>query len=219
MRWLIGSAPDFRGRDPRFESSISHNDPDELQDHCVIKVEKNLRVEKETYPCGKKRSKNIYIYNLTNKGRSPFPTRDIFVVFFLCLFSSLFLLSGGSLSCLRFYRKLTTHWHSFSSEFFPLWTWNHCFSSLAYNQWATTSPNEIFYKFYTMTPFSTPGSYNWTQDLSASAVWCYFKASKEGWKSLALTVDLNIMPGGGYVGQSLWIVVIAIQVMQPCRVL
>ena len=88
MRWLIGSAPDFRGRDPRFESSISHNDRDELQDNCVIKVEKNLRVEKETYPCGKKRSKNIYIYNLTNKGRSPFPTRDIF----LRLFSSLLLL-------------------------------------------------------------------------------------------------------------------------------
>ena len=86
MRWLIGSAPDFRGRDPRFESSISHNDRDELQDNCVIKVEKNLRVEKETYPCGKKRSKNIYIYNLTNKGRSPFPARDIFLSFFFVFF-------------------------------------------------------------------------------------------------------------------------------------
>ena len=42
--WLIGwrcggslvSAPDFWGRGPGFESVISHNDPDALQDHCVI---------------------------------------------------------------------------------------------------------------------------------------------------------------------------------------
>ena len=55
MWWLIGSAPDFWGRGPGFESGISHNDPDALQDHCD-KVE-NLRVERETYPWGKKRSK------------------------------------------------------------------------------------------------------------------------------------------------------------------
>ena len=43
-----GRAPDFRGRVPGFESGISHNDPDGLQDHCDT-VE-NLRVERETYP-------------------------------------------------------------------------------------------------------------------------------------------------------------------------
>ena len=37
MWWLIGSAPDFWGKCPGFESSISHSVPDELQDHCVIK--------------------------------------------------------------------------------------------------------------------------------------------------------------------------------------
>ena len=36
MWWLIGSTPDFWGRVPRFECCISHNDPDALQDHCVI---------------------------------------------------------------------------------------------------------------------------------------------------------------------------------------
>ena len=52
MWWF--SAPNFWGRGPGFESGISHNNPDALQDHCD-KV-KNLRVEGETYPCGKKRS-------------------------------------------------------------------------------------------------------------------------------------------------------------------
>ena len=37
MWWLIGSAPDFWGRVPGFESGISHNDPDALQDYCVIR--------------------------------------------------------------------------------------------------------------------------------------------------------------------------------------
>ena len=36
MWGLIGSAPDFWARGPGFESSISHNDPDALQDQCVI---------------------------------------------------------------------------------------------------------------------------------------------------------------------------------------
>ena len=36
MWWLIGSAPDFSGKCPGFESGISHNDSDALQDHCVI---------------------------------------------------------------------------------------------------------------------------------------------------------------------------------------
>ena len=31
-----GSTPDFWGRGPGLESSISHNDPGALQDHCVI---------------------------------------------------------------------------------------------------------------------------------------------------------------------------------------
>ena len=30
------SAPDLWGKDPEFEFDISHNDPDALQDHCVI---------------------------------------------------------------------------------------------------------------------------------------------------------------------------------------
>ena len=34
--WLIGSAPDFWGRGPGFESGTSHNDSDALQDHCEI---------------------------------------------------------------------------------------------------------------------------------------------------------------------------------------
>ena len=36
MWWLIDSAPDFWGRGFEFESSLSHNDPDELQDHHPI---------------------------------------------------------------------------------------------------------------------------------------------------------------------------------------
>ena len=36
MWWLIGSAPDFWGRGPGFESGTSHNDSDALQDHCEI---------------------------------------------------------------------------------------------------------------------------------------------------------------------------------------
>ena len=34
---------------PGSDTSILHNDPDALQDHCVIKYGK-LRVERETYP-------------------------------------------------------------------------------------------------------------------------------------------------------------------------
>ena len=34
--WLIGSAPDFWSRVTGFESRISHNDPDKLQDNCVL---------------------------------------------------------------------------------------------------------------------------------------------------------------------------------------
>ena len=33
--------PDFWGRDPGFKSSISHNDPDVLQDHCIIQSRKS----------------------------------------------------------------------------------------------------------------------------------------------------------------------------------
>ena len=36
MWWLIGSAPDFWGTGPGFESGIYRNDPDALQDHCAI---------------------------------------------------------------------------------------------------------------------------------------------------------------------------------------
>ena len=36
MWWLIGKEPDIWGRGPGFKSGISHNDPDALQDHCVI---------------------------------------------------------------------------------------------------------------------------------------------------------------------------------------
>ena len=36
MWWLIGSAPDFGGRSPWFESGISLIDPGALQGHCVI---------------------------------------------------------------------------------------------------------------------------------------------------------------------------------------
>ena len=36
MWWLIGSALDSWGRSPGFQSGISHNDPDALQDHCAI---------------------------------------------------------------------------------------------------------------------------------------------------------------------------------------
>ena len=33
---LIGSSPDFQTGGLGFESGISHNDPEELQDHCAI---------------------------------------------------------------------------------------------------------------------------------------------------------------------------------------
>ena len=48
---------DFWGTGPGFESGISHNYPNALQDHCD-NVE-NLRVERETYPWGKKLYKKI----------------------------------------------------------------------------------------------------------------------------------------------------------------
>ena len=32
---VIDSAPDFWGRGPRFQSGISHKDPDALQDHII----------------------------------------------------------------------------------------------------------------------------------------------------------------------------------------
>ena len=50
MWWLIGSALDFWGRGPGFESGISHNDPDALQGLCD-NVE-NLRVERKLTPDG-----------------------------------------------------------------------------------------------------------------------------------------------------------------------
>ena len=48
MWWLIGSAPDFWGRGSGFESGISHNDPDALQDHCVKCRKSQGTVERET---------------------------------------------------------------------------------------------------------------------------------------------------------------------------
>ena len=36
MGWLIGSAPDFWGRGPGFESGISHNDPDALRIFVIM---------------------------------------------------------------------------------------------------------------------------------------------------------------------------------------
>ena len=54
--WLIGSAPDFWGRGPGFESSISSNDPVSLEDHCEILS--NCSVEGETSTWGHK----IYTY-------------------------------------------------------------------------------------------------------------------------------------------------------------
>ena len=36
MWWLFYRAPDHWSRGPGFESGISNNDPDALQDHCVI---------------------------------------------------------------------------------------------------------------------------------------------------------------------------------------
>ena len=43
MWWVIGSAPDFWGRSPGFESGIYHDDPDALQDHCEIKYKKKKK--------------------------------------------------------------------------------------------------------------------------------------------------------------------------------
>ena len=56
MWWLNGCTPDFWGRGSRFESSISYNDPDSLQDHCVImwksqgkKGEPTLEAKKDVF--------------------------------------------------------------------------------------------------------------------------------------------------------------------------
>ena len=54
-RWLTGSASDLWGRGPGFESDISHNEPDALQEHCD-KVE-NLRQRGKPTP----EAKNIFI--------------------------------------------------------------------------------------------------------------------------------------------------------------
>ena len=61
MCWLIGSATDFWGRGPRFESGISHNDPGALQDHCVIL--QNLRVEKGSFTWDQKKYKEKICLN------------------------------------------------------------------------------------------------------------------------------------------------------------
>ena len=56
---LVVHAPDFGGGGPGFESSITHNDPGALEDHCVILL--HIRVEGrpppetkiKTYKCPK----------------------------------------------------------------------------------------------------------------------------------------------------------------------
>ena len=63
MWWLIGSAPDFWGRDPAFEFGISHKDPDALQDHCEIK-QKISELRGKATPEAKKDGKNVLKNNL-----------------------------------------------------------------------------------------------------------------------------------------------------------
>ena len=43
-----GSALDFWGKGPRFESGIYYKDPDALQDHCVIMKKISLQRGKST---------------------------------------------------------------------------------------------------------------------------------------------------------------------------
>ena len=50
MWWLIGSAPDFWGRGPGFESGVSHNDPDACAAGSLCNNVEQLRVERSTYP-------------------------------------------------------------------------------------------------------------------------------------------------------------------------
>ena len=65
MWWLIGSAPDCRSLG--FESGISHNDPDALQDDCVTNNVENLRIERETYlPLRQKRYGKKVLYSLSS---------------------------------------------------------------------------------------------------------------------------------------------------------
>ena len=49
MWWLIGSAPDFCGRGPGFESGIYHYAPDALQEHCEIKQKISWQRGKPTH--------------------------------------------------------------------------------------------------------------------------------------------------------------------------
>ena len=53
MWWLVGSAPDFWGRGPGFESGIYHIDPDALQDRCEI-MQKISRLRGKPTPDAKK---------------------------------------------------------------------------------------------------------------------------------------------------------------------
>ena len=55
--WLIGSAPDFCGRGPWFESVISHNYPDLMRCRIIMNNVENLRVARETgnLPLGQKK--------------------------------------------------------------------------------------------------------------------------------------------------------------------
>ena len=48
MWLLIGGISDFWGRCPGFESCISHNTPDALQDHCVIRF-KILKIKYQVF--------------------------------------------------------------------------------------------------------------------------------------------------------------------------
>ena len=58
MWWLNGCAANLWGRGTGFETGISHNDPDVLQVHCILyNTVEHFRVERETYPWGKTRSK------------------------------------------------------------------------------------------------------------------------------------------------------------------
>ena len=63
MWWLIGSAPDFWGSGPGFESGIYHNDLDALQDHCEIKQKKISGQRGKPTPQAKKdlkKEKNLF---------------------------------------------------------------------------------------------------------------------------------------------------------------
>ena len=63
VQWLIGSAPDFRGRCPGFESGFSHNDPDALRENYP-RNKKKIKKQNKTFGESRRATAFAHFQNL-----------------------------------------------------------------------------------------------------------------------------------------------------------